>query len=486
MRKLIFAASIAAATLIPSVASAHTRAHSRLRAAKHHQHHPRGRHRSGCRRRRRPRQCRRRQGRQDPRHRDRCGRGRHHRQPGRQAGAANATTPMAITTRTTAGTPPASIKSNARGYYDRDGNWIEGPPNGRYGDDNRWISNGSGQRRGQLALAGRMGPRFGQRLLRPQRPMGQRFGQRLLRRPRPLGRRTILSGQSRPPRRCLRLLRHLGSVARQFGRDGPRSRLLRPRQYLGDRHAQRLLRRAPQLGPASATTVRPAAARTARTAGSRPLRTAITTTTASGSPELASGYYDQRGRWVAGVTTGHYDANGRWVAGQASGHRDSNGRWVADPQPGYYDTNGRWNAGATTGYYDSRGRWVRTDGSYRRPARQILSQLSALDQDRPQRERRSAPLSRRAGDHYPERAESHPRERAQDAARPGGQSLGARPGHAPGPDRSRKHAPAGCHPLEPRQFRQWFAPSPVSIGGGAAMSGRKQDASRIASRRECA
>jgi len=31
--------------------------------------------------------------------------------------------------------------AEARGYYDRDGAWIEGVPNGRYGDDNRWIVN---------------------------------------------------------------------------------------------------------------------------------------------------------------------------------------------------------------------------------------------------------------------------------------------------------------------------------------------------------
>ncbi len=38
--------------------------------------------------------------------------------------------------------------SEARGYYDRDGEWIEGPPNGRYGDDSRWISN-AGSSRGE-------------------------------------------------------------------------------------------------------------------------------------------------------------------------------------------------------------------------------------------------------------------------------------------------------------------------------------------------
>jgi uncharacterized protein YcfJ len=30
--------------------------------------------------------------------------------------------------------------SDGRGYYDRVGNWVDGPPNGRYGDDNRWIA----------------------------------------------------------------------------------------------------------------------------------------------------------------------------------------------------------------------------------------------------------------------------------------------------------------------------------------------------------
>jgi len=31
--------------------------------------------------------------------------------------------------------------SDARGYYDRDGRWVEGAPNGYYDEDNRWISN---------------------------------------------------------------------------------------------------------------------------------------------------------------------------------------------------------------------------------------------------------------------------------------------------------------------------------------------------------
>lgn len=30
--------------------------------------------------------------------------------------------------------------ADGRGYYDRVGNWVDGPPTGRYGDDNRWIA----------------------------------------------------------------------------------------------------------------------------------------------------------------------------------------------------------------------------------------------------------------------------------------------------------------------------------------------------------
>lgn len=98
----------------------------------------------------------------------------------------------------------------------------------------------------------------------------------------------------------------------------------------------------------------------------------------------ASGYYDRRGRWVAGVTTGHYDARGRWIAGSASGHRDASGAWIADPHPGYYDSNRRWHAGTVNGYYDSRGRWIAASDQYRGGDRTgagttILSQVSWLD-----------------------------------------------------------------------------------------------------------
>lgn len=43
----------------------------------------------------------------------------------------------------------SGIGSNeARGYYDREGSWVEGPPNGRYGDDGRWVTY-SGSNRGE-------------------------------------------------------------------------------------------------------------------------------------------------------------------------------------------------------------------------------------------------------------------------------------------------------------------------------------------------
>lgn len=32
--------------------------------------------------------------------------------------------------------------ADARGYYGRDGGWIDGPPNGYYGADNRWVASG--------------------------------------------------------------------------------------------------------------------------------------------------------------------------------------------------------------------------------------------------------------------------------------------------------------------------------------------------------
>src|SRR6187397_644079 len=49
--------------------------------------------------------------------------------------------------------------ADARGYYDRDGSWIEGAPNGRYGDDNRWIVNaGAGQGEGAYSAQGEWVP----------------------------------------------------------------------------------------------------------------------------------------------------------------------------------------------------------------------------------------------------------------------------------------------------------------------------------------
>jgi hypothetical protein len=33
--------------------------------------------------------------------------------------------------------------ADARGFYDRDGQWVEGAPNGYYGDDNRWVQSAS-------------------------------------------------------------------------------------------------------------------------------------------------------------------------------------------------------------------------------------------------------------------------------------------------------------------------------------------------------
>jgi len=93
----------------------------------------------------------------------------------------------------------------------------------------------------------------------------------------------------------------------------------------------------------------------------------------------ASGHYDSRGQWVAGVTTGHYDARGRWIAGEPAGHRDRDGRWIADPQPGYYGTDGRWHAGKIMGYYDSRGRWVNTDMAGDSVQDPILDQVARLE-----------------------------------------------------------------------------------------------------------
>ena len=39
-------------------------------------------------------------------------------------------------------------QTDARGYYDRNGGWVDGAPNGHYGEANRWIAN-SGPTRGE-------------------------------------------------------------------------------------------------------------------------------------------------------------------------------------------------------------------------------------------------------------------------------------------------------------------------------------------------
>ena len=273
--------------------------------------------------------------------------------------------------------------SDARGYYDRDGIWVDGPPNGRYGSDDRWVtyaasSRGEGDYRpgGEWVPASANGYYDRDDIWVPGSASG-RYDDR--------GRWIGNAASATATRRDDAYgyydtagAWHATSTARgratgYYDRDN-KWVTGTPNGYYDERRNW-----IPQREDGTAS-------------GSYDGQNRWIPASSAGYYDdndrwisgAASGHYDQRGRWVAGVTVGHYDANGRWIAGAAGGRRDANGHWVADPHPGYYDRNGRWNAGATTGYYDARGRWVPTgregmgsDYGANRPA--ILSQLANLD-----------------------------------------------------------------------------------------------------------
>jgi hypothetical protein len=272
--------------------------------------------------------------------------------------------------------------ADARGYYDRDGGWIEGRPNGRYGDNNAWLMNsGSGDNYGDYRSQGEWVPASANGYYDRDDTWVQgsdngRYDDR--------GRWIVLSVSTQPARRADAYGYYdtqgqwHASVVTQGRATGYYDRdntwiAGAPNGYYDERRNW-----VPQRADGSAS-------------GSYDSQNRWIPASSNGFYDdrnqwvagTASGHYDDRGRWVAGVTIGHYDARGRWIEGTALGHRDANGSWIADRQPGYYDTNGGWHAGETSGYYDSRGRWIATglatDGSDgpNRPA--ILSQLSTLE-----------------------------------------------------------------------------------------------------------
>ncbi len=269
--------------------------------------------------------------------------------------------------------------SDARGYYDRNGDWIEGAPNGRYGDDNRWIPN-SGSNRGEGTYDAQRGwipaSANGYYDRNDQWVSGSATGYY------DANGRWVSGANSQPDRRAdaygyydAQGMWHANSLdqGRATGYYDRDNKWVSgtPNGHYDERHNW-----VPHRNDGSSS-------------GSYDAQNRWIPSSSNGyydyngqwTAGTTSGYYDTRGRWVAGLTTGHYDAQGRWVAGTASGHRDANGVWIADPQPGYYDSNGRWHAGESYGYYDSRGRWISTrdHNSQAMPRGEILTQLNWLD-----------------------------------------------------------------------------------------------------------
>jgi hypothetical protein len=269
--------------------------------------------------------------------------------------------------------------SNARGYYDRDGGWIDGQPEGRYGSDNRWIaSNDTRNGYGNFRAGGEWVPASADGYYdRNDQWVGVSGDGRY-------ADRRDDTANAQPVRRAdaygyydTHGQWHASTLAqgRATGYYDRNNTWVAgaPNGYYDKRRNW-----VPQRADGSAS-------------GSYDGQNRWIPASSNGYYDennrwvagTASGHYDANGRWTAGVTIGHYDARGRWVADQASGHRDASGTWIADPQPGYYDTRGRWHAGETTGYYDSRGRWIATGTSTsgnrasERPA--ALSQITALD-----------------------------------------------------------------------------------------------------------
>jgi hypothetical protein len=272
--------------------------------------------------------------------------------------------------------------TDARGYYDRDGGWIEGRPNGRYGDDNRWMMNsGSGDNYGDYRSQGEWVPAsangyYDRNDTWMQGSDNGRYDDR--------GRWITINVSTQQARRddtygYYDTQGQWHATANTQGRatgyyDRNDSWVSgAPNGYYDERRNW-----VPQREDGSAS-------------GSYDRENRWIPASSNGYYDdrgewiagTASGHYDDRGRWVAGVTIGHYDARGRWIAGTALGHRDAAGTWIADRQPGYYDTAGRWHAGETSGYYDGRGRWIATglatNGSYGSDRPAITAQLTTLD-----------------------------------------------------------------------------------------------------------
>jgi len=269
--------------------------------------------------------------------------------------------------------------SDGRGYYDRDGAWVDGPPQGRYGDDNHWIaSSGSRAGYGDFRAGGEWVPASadGYYDRNDQWVSASDAGGYDARRSSytdaQAGRRADAYGYYDRQGQWHATVVARGRAAGYYDRNNTWVAGA-PNGYYDERGNWVPQQRADD-----------------SVSGSYDSQNRWVPASSNGYYDergqwvagTASGHYDANGRWHAGVTIGHYDARGNWIADQALGHRDASGTWIADPQPGYYDTHGRWHEGETTGYYDSRGRWnatgVATSGNYGAlPA--ILPQIAALD-----------------------------------------------------------------------------------------------------------
>jgi hypothetical protein len=277
----------------------------------------------------------------------------------------------------------SGVASNeARGYYDRDGNWIEGAPNGRYGDDGRWIVNlGSGQGEGAYSAQGEWVPASanGYYDRNDEWVHGSDSGYYDHR-----GRWIASVAPVQPDRRDNSYgyydsqgQWHANAVSASGRASGYYDRNDTWVQGRPNGHYDERGNWIPQRDDGSAS-------------GSYDSQNRWIPASSAGYYDsdgrwvagTASGYYDQRGLWVTGATVGRYDADGRWIAGAASGRRDANGTWIADPHPGYYDTSGQWHVGTAIGYYDGRGRWIATAPGATAPTLRpaLLAQLSGLDQ----------------------------------------------------------------------------------------------------------
>jgi hypothetical protein len=273
--------------------------------------------------------------------------------------------------------------ADGRGYYDRVGNWVDGPPTGRYGDDNRWIASPAAtwgndrysEERGWVPASAN-----GYYDRNDQWVTGSASGYH------DANGRWIPNADNQPDQRSASYgyydkqgLWHANAVQQgratgYYDRDNNWVSGT-PNGHYDERHNW-----VPHRDDGSSS-------------GSYDSQNRWIPASSKGYYDnsgqwiggTASGYYDTRGRWVAGATTGHYDTQGRWISGPVQGRRDANGMWVVEPQPGYYDTKGRWNPGEVNGYYDSRGRWIRTGTQAEAPdrsddRRSILPQVTAMSE----------------------------------------------------------------------------------------------------------